>query len=153
MSSNAVKSVTISKTVNAAKTDAGTLKQIKLTKVQSAPADNKMQAANQDLLSAQASAVQDDDQEAEFVILSDKYIVEAEFLEEIESRFMDIYPSLLEGVEYTPAELVGEVYWAALIDVGQRLAILCLKHLATEDDVPLCDLTCVCCGITRFEIV
>ena len=147
------KSVTISKAVSEVKTDTGTLRKVTLTKVSNAPADNKMQATKGDLVSEQTHAVQDDDQEAELIILLDKYQVEVDFFEEIESRFSDIYPALLEEVDYTPAELVGEVFWSELTDVGQRMTILSLKHLATEDDVPLCELTCDCCGISSFAIV
>ena len=118
----------------------------------SAPKTNKIQVKHESVV-AQA-VMNDNDQEAEeFVILSGKYIVETVFLEAVESQFIDIYPALLEEVDYTPEELVGEMFWADLNDVERRLAILCLKHLATEPDVPLCDVTCDCCGITSFEIV
>jgi hypothetical protein len=99
------------------------------------------------------SAHPDEEPEAELVILLDKFVVESHFLESIENQFIEIHPHLLEDVDFTPAEIVGETYWSRLTEEGQRLAILCLKHLATEPDVPLCDVTCECCGVTSFAIV
>ncbi len=104
-------------------------------------------------VNTKATAPQIEGQEPELVILLGKYIVEADFLDEAETQFWEIYPSLLDDVAYSPAEMVGELFWANLTDLGQRLVTLCLKHLATEPDVPLVDLTCECCGKTNFSIV
>ena len=82
-----------------------------------------------------------------------KYTVEAHFLDDVDRKFCEIYPSMVDEVSYTPAEIVGEMFWAKLTAMGQRLAILCLKHLATEPDVPLVDLTCTDCGMTSFAVV
>jgi hypothetical protein len=98
-------------------------------------------------------AATDEAQDMELVHLLDKYTVEAHFLHDVEGQLFDIYPSLLEEVDYSPAEIVGETFWANLTNLGQRIALLCLKHLATEPDVPLVDVTCSCCGKTSFSIV
>jgi hypothetical protein len=153
MKNKQVKSVTITKVVQEPKTESGIRRQVTLTMVPSTPKEGKSQASNQALQATETPAVQDEDTETELVILLDKYIVEADFLDEIESQFIDIYPALLEDVDYTPAELVGEIYWANLTDAGKRLAILSLKHLATEGDVPLVDVTCDDYGITSFLII
>ena len=148
-----VKTVSISKTVQTGKT--GKVSQVQVT-VGNSPAaanDSKIQPASKVLKPVEMPAVNIENQGKQLVILLDKYTVEADFFDEVESQFCEIYPSLLDDVDYTPAELVGELFWANLTDLGKRVAILCLKHLATEPDVPLVDLTCVDCGITRFAIV
>lgn len=87
------------------------------------------------------------------MVLLDKFVVDTEFFDLVESEFQDIYPFLLEEVDYTPAELIGEPLWADLNALAQRQAIHCLQHLATLDDVPLFGVSCPCCGTTTFQIV
>lgn len=87
------------------------------------------------------------------MVLLDKFMVDTEFFDLVESEFQDIYPFLLAEVDYTPAELIGEPFWADMSALAQRQAIHCLQHLATLDDVPLCDVSCPCCGTTTFQIV
>lgn len=87
------------------------------------------------------------------MLLLDKFVVDTEFFDLVESEFQDIFPFLLVEVDYTPAELIGEPLWADLSALAQRQAIHCLQHLATLDDVPLCDVSCPCCGTTTFQIV
>lgn len=86
-------------------------------------------------------------------ILLDKFSVETELFDIVESLFMDIYPSTLEGIEYSPQDLCGEEFWADMTSVGKRQTVLCLKHLATLPDVPLCDVSCSTCGTTSFQTV
>jgi hypothetical protein len=104
-------------------------------------------------INAKAPAPQIEDKDMQLVLLLDKYTVEGHFLDDVEGQLIDIYPSLLEEADYSPAEIVGETFWANLTNLGQRIAILCLKHLATEPDVPLVDVTCECCGKTSFQVV
>lgn len=87
------------------------------------------------------------------MILLGKFKVETEYFEIIESRFSDIAPFLLEDVDYTAQDLIGEDLWSELAGFGQRHAVLCLKHMATLPDVPLCDVSCPDCGTTSFQIV
>lgn len=152
MTAKQVKSVTIAKTVQETTNETGTLRKVTLTKVPSTPKESESQASNQAVLATEAPVMHDEDAEPELVILLNKYVVEADFLEEVEGQFHDIYPALLDDVDYTPAEIVGEIYWANLTNVGQRLAVLCLKELATDPEVPLIDVTCEDCGISSFII-
>lgn len=87
------------------------------------------------------------------MILLDRFKVETEFFELVESEFSEIYPYLLENVEYSPQDLIGEPLWNDLISLAQRQAIFCLKHLATLPDAPLVDVTCSDCGTSSFQIV
>lgn len=84
------------------------------------------------------------------MVLLDKFKVETEFFELVESEFYEIYPLLLEDAEYTPLDLIGEPLWADLTEIAQRQAIHCLKHLATLPGARLID---VSCGTTSFQIV
>jgi hypothetical protein len=90
--------------------------------------------------------------EPETTLLLDKFIVETDFLAIIEGNFQEIYPHLLEDTEYTPEDLCGEAFWDGLSELGQRLALLCLKHLAAQDDVPLFEERCENCGTAHFGI-
>ena len=153
MTAKQVKKVSISKSVQAAQTGATSRVQITLGIGESAANDSDGQPASKGLKSMESQAVGVEGQASELVIVLDKYTVEEDFFDAVEEQFSEIYSSLLDDVDYTPAEVVGELFWANLTDLGKRVAILCLKHLATEPDVPLVDLTCVDCGITRFAIV
>lgn len=68
---------------------------------------------------------------ADTTILLGKFTIETGFFEIFESRLNDILPYLVEGVAYTPVELVGEDMWADITILGQRQAVLCLKHMTT----------------------
>jgi hypothetical protein len=89
----------------------------------------------------------------EVMIVLNKFKVETEFFELVESEFSEIYPFLLEDAEYSPQDLVGEPLWNDLTSLAQRQAISCLKHLATMPGVPLIDVSCPCCGTSSFQIV
>jgi hypothetical protein len=153
MSTKQAKTVSITKAVQTNKTDTETIKQVDLTKGLTAAKSGKSQVANKPLTAMETSAVNVEEQDTELVILLDKYTVEAHFLNDVEGQLLDIYSSLLDDVAYSPAEIVGEMFWANLSSMGQRLAILCLKHLAAEPNVPLADVTCERCGITSFAVV
>ena len=87
------------------------------------------------------------------MILLGKFSIETEFFDIVESLFMDIYPSMLEDVEYSPEDLCGEEFWVDMTSLGKRQAVLCLKHMATLPDVPLCEVSCPDCGTTSFQVV
>jgi hypothetical protein len=67
----------------------------------------------------------------EQTVLLNKFAVDSTMLETVQCNFNEILPSLMEGVEYTAEDLVGDELWADLTNLGQRHAHLCLKHLAT----------------------
>ena len=89
----------------------------------------------------------------DMMVLLGKVKVEVGFFEMVEFAFNEIYPYLLDNVEYTPQDLIGEPLWADWTDIAQRQAIFSLKHLAQMDDVPLIDISCPACGASVFEIV
>jgi hypothetical protein len=154
MTAKQTKKVSIARAAQTSKTDTKTVKPVTTAKGVSASKEGQCQVAANTLATAmKTAAAKVEEQEAELVILLDKYIVEADFLDEVAGQFYEIYPSLLDDVDYSPAEIVGELFWANLTDLGQRIALLCLKHLATEPEVPLVDLTCESCGITSFASV
>jgi hypothetical protein len=89
----------------------------------------------------------------EVMIVLNKFKVETDFFELVESEFSEIYPYLLEGVEYSAQDLVGEPLWNDLIFLAQRQAIYCLKHLATMPGAHLVDLSYSEYSTTTFQIV
>lgn len=64
------------------------------------------------------------------MILLGKFTIETEFFEIFESRVHDILPYLLEGAAYTAVDLIGENLWTEITTLGQRQAVLSLKHMA-----------------------
>lgn len=153
MATKQAKKVSTTKTANNSNIDTETGKPVTLAKGPPTSKNGKSQFADKATSAMVAPAANDADQEAESVSILDKYVVPAELLDLVERQFCDIYPALLNDTTYTPMEIIGEVFWANLSNVGKRLSILCLKHLATEPDVPLVDLTCEDCGITNFAVV
>ena len=89
----------------------------------------------------------------EVMIVLNKFKVETDFFELVESEFSEIYPYLLEGVEYSAQDLVGEPLWNDFIFLAQRQAIYCLKHLATMPGAHLVDLSYSEYSTTTFQIV
>jgi len=152
MAAKQVKTVSISKSVQKIKADTGTCEQVILGKGSTAVKKCKGQAANKARMVQEMAVAPIEDKDTELVFLLGKYTVEAHFLADIDRKFCEIYSSLVDDVSYTPAEIVGEMFWANLTAMGKRLAILCLKHLATGPDVPLVDLNCTNCGITSFAV-
>lgn len=89
----------------------------------------------------------------EVMILSGKFKVETGYFEIIESRVKEILPFLLEGMAYTPLELIGEDLWADLTSFGQRQAVLCVKHLAMMPGAPLQEVEFSGSGLSTFQPV
>lgn len=114
---------------------------------------------NDDLpIGPDASAVQEamhavEDHDTELTVLLEKYVIETEFFDTVERSFWEIYPHLLEDTDYGPEDLCGEDFWGELSELGQRLALLCLKHLAAQEDFPLYEERCVACGTAHFRIL
>ena len=81
-----------------------------------------------------------------------KFRVATWFYEMFESRVNDILPFLLEGVAYKPIELIGEDLWADITSLGQRQAVLCLKHIATLPSSLLREVEFSGSDLTTFEL-
>ena len=86
------------------------------------------------------------------MILLGKFKVETGYFEMFEDRVNDIIPSLLEGVAYLPIELIGEDLWSDTTTLGQRQAVLCLKHLATLPGSRLREVEYSGSDLTKFEL-
>jgi len=82
-----------------------------------------------------------------------KFAVDSMTLQNVQSNFEDILPSLMAGVEYAAEDLVGAELWADWTPLGQRHAHLCLKHLASLPGARLVDMAVVECGKTGFVLV
>jgi hypothetical protein len=88
----------------------------------------------------------------EYTVVLEKYAVDSMLFELVEEKFNDILPRLLEGVEYTPEELIGYEWWTELTILSQRQAHLCLKHMATMPDSRLIDMAIESSNKTTFRI-
>ncbi len=86
-------------------------------------------------------------------VLLNKFKVDSMLLQNVQSNFEDILPSLMAGVEYSTEDIVGAELWADWTLLGQRHAHLCLKHLATLPGARLADMAAVECGKTGFVLV
>ena len=84
--------------------------------------------------------------------LVDKYLVQAGLFEAVEEQFCEIYPHLLPEVDYVPQDLYGDARWCALTEHEQRLVVICLRHLASIDDVPLVEASYAQRGPVLFRI-
>ena len=122
------------------------LNQTELTRNDDLPIDSEARAVYEAM-----DAVQDDD--TALTVLLDKYVVETEFFDTVECNFWEIYPHLLEDAEYAPEDLCGEELWNELSEIGQRLAVLCLKHLAAQQDFPMYEVRCAECGTAHFRLL
>lgn len=57
----------------------------------------------------------------------------------VAGQLESINMALIAGVEYTTAELVGDLCWSSLDDEGKREMALCIKHFATNPAAKLID--------------
>ena len=87
----------------------------------------------------------------DFMIVLDKFKVDAWLFESVQAHFNEILPYLLNDREYTWQELLGEDFGADLA-VPRHLHLLCLKHLAQQPDSQLTVMTLTGCDTTFFEI-
>ena len=90
---------------------------------------------------------------SEIIVVLGKFEVTLDLYMDTEMQFDDIYPRLLEGVNYTPADLVGPEFWSGMSDFGRRLTTHCLQDLADDEEKPLVDVTCSHCGTPLFQII
>jgi len=90
--------------------------------------------------------------DAETMVLVGKFTVHPQFFETIESRVTDILPFLLEGVTYSPVELIGEDLWRDITSLGQRQATFCLMHMATMPGAALREVGPSGSELTMFEV-
>lgn len=88
-----------------------------------------------------------------FVVLLDKFAVDAMLFEAVQCSLNDIRPCLLEGVDYTAEDLIGAELWSDWAEIAQRQAYLCLKHLATLPETDLIDMANETGGMTSFRFV
>jgi hypothetical protein len=82
----------------------------------------------------------------------DKYSFHMDFYYQVEKKCMEIYPYLECGSVVSPKEIVGEIFWFSLNDLGKRAAILCLKDHASYYDSCLVDVTIEGSELSRFKV-
>lgn len=80
-------------------------------------------------------------EEADSMILCEKFSFDAYFFETITDRVVEIGPHLVKHAFYTAIDLIGEPLWADLTELAQRQAIACLKHMASQPGSMLVDAT------------
>ncbi len=85
-------------------------------------------------------------------VLLNKFKVDSMTLQNVQSNFEDILPSLMAGVVYTAEDLVGAELWADWTLLGQRHAHICLKHLASLPGARLVDMADVDYRKIGFQI-
>lgn len=67
-------------------------------------------------------------------ILRDKYLVDAEFFNNIVEQYREIRPYLMSTGVYQPEDLIGQEYFGSLSDCDKRLAYLCLLQMSAQPD-------------------
>jgi hypothetical protein len=83
----------------------------------------------------------------------DKHKIDRQAILDAEKQIAEIYPLLIEGIDYTPEDLLGHEYWASLNSLKKRIAIICLKYLAELGDVPMVDVAAARNGAILFQAV
>jgi hypothetical protein len=74
-------------------------------------------------------------------ILNNRFFVGVDFYDDVRQRFELMYPNLLLGEDYSPAELVGYSYWAGLTAQDRNVCVLILKDFALLDSPLITDWT------------
>lgn len=69
-----------------------------------------------------------------------KFEVTPMLYELVASQLDIIDKHLIKGVEYTPLELIGDMWWCTFGEDGEREFELCIKHFAAHPDATLIDL-------------
>lgn len=88
----------------------------------------------------------------DYIILLDKFKIDRYCFNLVKSRFEKMYPTLLENVEYTWQELLGESFWEAISGLPDHVASICLQHLASEPNSRLITSPYFYFNSTLFEI-
>lgn len=72
-------------------------------------------------------------------ILSNRFFIDSEMYAEVRERFIDMWPHLIHGEIYEPAELVGYDYWAGLSNLERSVCVLILKDFALDESPLISD--------------
>lgn len=97
--------------------------------------------------------IEDSQHPNDTMILLNKFKVDPDYFDIVESNFHEIRPFLLPEIGYTAEELVGSLLWADLTGLAQRQAHLCLRHMATLPDSCLIDMSGEEHRNTDFQII
>ena len=62
----------------------------------------------------------------------EKFKGDVEFLSMVQSALEDVLPLLLHDTSYCAEDLIGAELWSDFTGTAQRLAHLCLQHLAEQ---------------------
>lgn len=85
------------------------------------------------------------------VLILGKYQVSKRFLEIIRGYYWSISGLLVEGAEYSAAELCGKAVWEYMADWDRRQAVLCLTYMTTLPQADICEATCEMSQIEYFR--
>lgn len=86
------------------------------------------------------------------VLILNKYRVDGYLYASVKLRLEDVQRHLVPGTFYSAEELLGTSYWSSLSDIGQRLAMACLEHIAELEDGNLNASHCIGCDDLNFFI-
>jgi hypothetical protein len=66
------------------------------------------------------------------VVLFEKLNVDNGFWERVADQYFEILPHLVKNCTYAPVDVLGDKFWNGLTAYEQRMAVVCLKHLARQ---------------------
>ncbi len=72
-------------------------------------------------------------------ILNNRFSIESEMYADVAERFLDVWPHLIHGEVYEPAELVGYDYWTRLSNRERSACVLILKDFALAESPLISD--------------
>lgn len=85
------------------------------------------------------------------ILIFGKYLISKRFLEIIRKYYFSISFFLVEGAEYSAAELCGKAVWEYMADWDRRQAVLCLTYMTTLPQADICEATCEMSQIEYFR--
>jgi hypothetical protein len=80
-----------------------------------------------------------DEQEPGLVTVLKKFRVTPMLYVLVAGQIDSITRNLIDGIEYSPADLIGDEYWSQFDKEGQREMALCVKHFAVNSRSTLTD--------------
>jgi hypothetical protein len=80
-----------------------------------------------------------DEKEPGLVTVLKKFRVTPMLYVLVAGQIDSITRNLIDGIEYSPADLIGDEYWSQFDEEGQREMALCVKHFAANPRSKLTD--------------
>ena len=89
--------------------------------------------------SSEIAALFNEDGAPGLITVLGKYQVTPMLYHLVAHQLESIHINLIDGVEYTPSDLIGDEYWSRFGASGKREMELCLKHFAANPEAKLLD--------------